>query len=188
MQSKIDGKTKTLTVCVIKTLNHSKVPDIIFHLLDWSGEARKNLVDYIIQLKQQTLKDGKSHNFSMPPVDNDSSGVGVTYISLNFDNLEELRKRLLTLCEARKYKSKGEAWIGFGSLKNSHEMIDLMLYNDHKWEYNDELEILSKAILEGNQRGKQIWIGKKIGKNEKCPCGSGLKFKKCCGDKIRNFG
>ncbi|HHQ4575443.1 SEC-C metal-binding domain-containing protein [Aeromonas hydrophila] len=22
---------------------------------------------------------------------------------------------------------------------------------------------------------------KKIGRNEKCPCGSGLKYKRCCG-------
>ena len=24
----------------------------------------------------------------------------------------------------------------------------------------------------------------KIGRNEKCPCGSGIKFKKCCIDKV----
>ena len=24
----------------------------------------------------------------------------------------------------------------------------------------------------------------KIGRNEKCPCGSGIKFKKCCLDKV----
>ena len=23
--------------------------------------------------------------------------------------------------------------------------------------------------------------GKKVGRNDKCPCGKGLKFKKCCG-------
>lgn len=27
---------------------------------------------------------------------------------------------------------------------------------------------------------KRIISKKKIGRNEKCPCGSGLKFKKCC--------
>ena len=25
----------------------------------------------------------------------------------------------------------------------------------------------------------------KIGRNDKCPCGSGLKFKKCCIDKVK---
>ena len=24
-------------------------------------------------------------------------------------------------------------------------------------------------------------VGKKIGRNDPCPCGSGLKYKKCCG-------
>ena len=27
---------------------------------------------------------------------------------------------------------------------------------------------------------KTICNGRKIGRNEKCPCGSGLKFKNCC--------
>jgi len=28
---------------------------------------------------------------------------------------------------------------------------------------------------------KQMIAGKKIGRNEPCPCGSGKKYKKCCG-------
>ena len=28
---------------------------------------------------------------------------------------------------------------------------------------------------------KKPRINKKIGRNEKCPCGSGRKYKKCCG-------
>ncbi len=92
----------------LKTLDEPKITDIVFHLLDWSGEARKNLVDFIIQTKQKTLQDGRFHNFSMPPDDSYSPRVGVTYISLYSDDSRELRKRLLTLCQARKYKSKGD--------------------------------------------------------------------------------
>jgi len=165
----------------LKTLNEPKITDIIFHLLDWSGEARKNLVDFVVQTKQKTLQDDKFHNFSMPPDDSYSPRVGVTYISLNSDDSEELRKRLLTLCQARKYKSKGDVWIGFGSLKSSAEMIDAVVFNNQQWEHDQELEELSKRMLEGKGQGRQIRLGKKIGRNEKCPCGSGLKYKKCCG-------
>jgi len=165
----------------LKNISQAKITDIVFHLLDQSGNARKNLVDLIIKTKQKTLNDGKTHNFSMPPDDSYSPRVGVTYSSLNSDNTEELGKNLLTLCQVRKYKNKGDVWIGFGSLKNSYNMIDLVVFKDQKWEYNEELEKMSKIILEGKGHGRFIRIGKKIGRNEKCPCGSGLKYKKCCG-------
>ncbi|NKC15475.1 MAG: hypothetical protein GKR94_25750 [Gammaproteobacteria bacterium] len=42
-------------------------------------------------------------------------------------------------------------------------------------------EQLEKAIKE--IKPQPIRSGKKIGPNEKCPCGSGLKYKKCCRDK-----
>lgn len=165
----------------LKTLNEPKITDIIFHLLDWSGEARKNLTDFIIQTKQETLHDKKLHDFSMPPDNNAFSRVGVTYISLNSDDSSELRKKLLTLCQARKYKSKGSAWIGFGSLKGSDQIIDAVIFNNQPWEYNKKLEELATVMLEGKGRGIEIRIGKKVGRNEKCPCGSRLKYKKCCG-------
>ncbi|MBA4336978.1 hypothetical protein C0416_04385 [bacterium] len=165
----------------LKALNEAKITDIIFHLLDWSGEARKNLVDFIISTKQKTLDDEKFHNFSMPPDYNYSPHVGVTYLSLNSDDGEELKKRLLTLCQARKYKSKGDVWIGFGSLKNSPNMIDAVTFNNQNWKYNKELDKISKFLLEDNERGQFVRIGKKISRNEKCPCGSRLKYKKCCG-------
>jgi len=146
----------------LKTINQAKITDIIFYLLDWSGDARKNLVDFIIKIKQQTLNDDKSHNFSMPPDDSYSPRVGVTYVSINSDNAEELKRRLLTLCQVRKYKSKGDVWIGFGSLKNSCKMIDVVVFNDQKWEYDEELKKMSKIMLEGKRQGRQIRIGEKI--------------------------
>lgn len=149
----------------LKILDQAKITDIIFHLLDLSEDSIINLVDYIIKIKQQTLNDGKYHNFSMLPDDSSSPRVGVTYFSLNSDDAEDLMKRLLTLCQVRKYKSKRDFWIGFGSLRNSHEMIDAIAFNDQIWEYDEELENLSKSMLEGKGQEKFIRLGKKIGRN-----------------------
>jgi len=33
----------------------------------------------------------------------------------------------------------------------------------------------------GERKAKPVHVGKKIGRNEPCPCGSGKKYKKCCG-------
>ena len=108
----------------LKLFNKPKITDILFYLFDLSGKARENLVNLIISIKRKTLKDSKSHNFSMPPDYHYFPRVGISYVSLNSNNDIELKNKLMTLCQVRKYKSKGDVWIGFGSLKDSTKMID----------------------------------------------------------------
>lgn len=53
------------------------------------------------------------------------------------------------------------------------------LYNLPQWD-----ELLSKeerqAIKNDYKKSKTVVIGKKIGRNDACPCGSGKKYKQCC--------
>ena len=37
------------------------------------------------------------------------------------------------------------------------------------------------GIIEDNENKPQFDTTKKIGRNDPCPCGSGKKYKKCCG-------
>ncbi len=143
----------------LKTLDQPKVTDIIFHLLDWSGEAGKSLADSIIQTKQKSLQDGEIYNFSVLSDNKYSSRVGVTYISLNSDSLEELENKLLPWCQIKKYKIRGDVWIGFGSLKRSTEIIDAVAFDDQKWEYNQILEELSKN-MKGEEQAEWIRVDK----------------------------
>ncbi len=83
----------------------------------------------------------------MPSDDSYSERVGFTYFSLNSNDIHELKKELLTLCQLRKYKSKGDVWIGFGSLKDSKNMIDAVVFNDQTWEYYMKLEAAAKIFL-----------------------------------------
>ncbi len=39
---------------------------------------------------------------------------------------------------------------------------------------------------DGTEKGRTVRKGKKVGPNEACPCGSGKKFKHCCGDVTKN--
>ena len=161
--------------------NELKVTDVIFTLLDWDGPSRDNLTKYIRQIKTQTIQDNKWHNFSM--LSNNKKGVnsGVTYVSWENDNPNELLDRLLTLSKARKYKSKGDIWIGFGSLRNSPRMIDTFVFNNHKWQFDKDLEETTNHLFKNKGQGTVFNLDKKIGRNDKCYCGSGLKYKKCCG-------
>ena len=40
--------------------------------------------------------------------------------------------------------------------------------------------VLSRGSGEGAKQ-KPVVSGQKVGRNEPCPCGSGKKYKKCCG-------
>ncbi len=165
----------------LKSLNEPQITDIIFHLLDYSGQTIENIMKYIVQVKQKTLRDRKCHDFSMPPNDDDFLRIGISYISLNSGNLDELQEELLALCQARKYICKGDVWIGFGSLKTSNELIDTVVFNNQQWEYDEQMELSVKNVFRGMIKGRQIKITKEVGRNEKCPCGSMIKYKKCCG-------
>jgi len=161
--------------------NEPKVTDAIFTLLDWDGPARDNLTKYIRQIKTQTIQDNKWHNFSMLSNNKKGANSGVTYVSWENDNPKELLDRLLTLSKARKYKSKGDIWIGFGSLRNSPRMIDIFVFNNHKWQFDKDLEEITNNLFKNKGQGTVFNLDKKIGRNDKCYCGSGLKYKKCCG-------
>jgi len=43
-----------------------------------------------------------------------------------------------------------------------------------------------KEITKEYRKSKMVIKGDKIGRNDPCPCGSGKKYKKCCGSNIQN--
>ncbi len=169
------------TLCnQIGNLTSPKVTDIIFHLLDWSEQSRDNLINQIKRTKAQTNIDNSWHNFSMMAGPQRSS-FGLTFISWDSNDLEELMRILLKLSRGRKYKSKADHWIGIGCLKDSNRFVDVFVFNDNKWKYDEFLEEEVKGMFEEKNKGIHIKFGKKIGRNDPCPCCSGKKYKHCCG-------
>ena len=54
------------------------------------------------------------------------------------------------------------------------------LYNLPQWEQIFDKDKLRELYLEQKKSGT-IVKGEKVGRNDPCPCGSGKKYKKCCG-------
>ena len=59
------------------------------------------------------------------------------------------------------------------------------IFKEHGWEHSIEVDKSKpedttdlEALL---NRPKTVTVDKKIGRNDPCPCGSGNKYKKCCG-------
>jgi len=164
----------------ISELNFPKTTDIIFHLFDWSIQSRDNMINQIKSSKTNTLKDQSKHNFTMITGPNKSS-FGLTYFSWNTNDSNEMTFSLLKLCKLRKYKSKADYWIGLGSLKDSGRLVDGIVFNDDEWEFDQDLEREVEDVLGGVNQPRYVKFGKKIGRNDPCPCASGKKYKKCCG-------
>lgn len=54
------------------------------------------------------------------------------------------------------------------------------LYELPQWDEIFDAETKRKLYLEQKKSGTVI-VGKKVGRNDSCPCGSGKKYKHCCG-------
>jgi len=67
-------------------------------------------------------------------------------------------------------------------LWNMHEAKAEWLYGLKEWD-NIIPEERRKEIRKDFNRSKQVINESKVGRNDPCPCGSGKKYKKCCGNK-----
>jgi len=65
-------------------------------------------------------------------------------------------------------------------LWNMHDSKADWLYGMNEWSniFDDEKR---KEIKKDYNRSKIVVKGEKVGRNDLCPCGSGKKYKKCCG-------
>lgn len=71
----------------------------------------------------------------------------------------------------------------FDKVKLYKNMVDAKadwLYNLPMWDNIFDAETKKALYLEQKKSGTVI-VGKKVGRNDPCPCGSGKKYKHCCG-------
>ena len=76
-----------------------------------------------------------------------------------------------------------EVSLAFDKEKLYKNMVDAKadwLYNLPAWDEIFDAETKHALYLEQKKSGTVV-VGKKIGRNDPCPCGSGKKYKKCCG-------
>ena len=76
-----------------------------------------------------------------------------------------------------------EVSLGFGKEKLYKKMVDARadwLYELPQWEKIFD-ENTRKRLYKEQKNSGTIRKEKKIGRNDPCPCGSGKKYKKCCG-------
>ena len=157
------------------------IVDLGFLLLSMSGQAVTEMNLVVERLAARTRADGKVHDFTFAF----KKGPGITFHCTD-DPIQVAGPRLDSYCKRRKYKEKAEEWFGLCvSSKGPDVRFGVSLI--YPWVQNPEMDENTRvmraampidegiqAILAGRSRAK------KVGRNDACPCGSGLKYKKCC--------
>lgn len=176
---------KTTLGRIVKDIETRPDPATIelgFLLLTLSEDAFKDISRSIDRLAACARADGKHHDLTFGF---GANGSGLT-IHCNADPASIAGPRLRSYCERRKYKERASKWFGLCmSPKGPNVRFGISL--SYPWEQSDAMDEATrdmrtpespaevyKALFRGKTRRK------KIGRNEPCPCGSGLKYKKCC--------
>jgi len=156
--------------------------DLGFLLLSLGEDSVIDASRAINKLAARSRADGKRHDLTL--------GFGAIRAGLTVhcsdDPVSISAPRLQTYCERRKYKEKANRWFGL-CMAPVGPNVRFGISLSHPWTQSRAMDeatrdmrepmLVSEAFAALNQ-GKSR--RKKIGRNEACPCGSGLKYKKCC--------
>lgn len=160
---------------LVDKIEHADDPGLVslgFMLLALSEDTFLDLSQGIDEMIARCLRDGAPHDLSID--------IGSAGITVHCNNLPDdvAARKLQAHCALRKYASRAGHWLGLclhpggGELRMGCEL-------EFDWEQSDRMdEAAGKLGRKSDARGAQSM---QVGRNDPCPCGSGRKFKKCCG-------
>ena len=154
--------------------------DALFFLFDQAGKGADQLFSMVQRVKRATLRDGERHDARLPMPE---SRQGTTIVSFPapMHPLQEqtMLQELQGIALAHKHRSRADEWLFLASFAGSPSQFDAFGYIKEPWRQDPEMDQLVRTAL---VTGRAVNAhGEKLGRNEKCPCGSGKKFKRCCG-------
>lgn len=163
----------------LKESGQSKLTDVIFFLFILSSDSIDQITNSMDFMENLSRKDGRTHDFSCL-----FKNRGLSFVC-GWDEPKIIFEKTFVHAKARKYKSRANFWVGFGRSLLSDKALDCVTFSDQEWMYDQETEELAKTLLgtpeyyipKGKKKPEKT---EKIGRNDPCPCGSGLKYKNCC--------
>lgn len=116
-----------------------------------------------------TVKElAEKYNLSIMDMTGFLDGINDSLVESNpIDTMEEDTKVSLAFDKEKLYMNMVDAKADW-------------LFELPQWEEIFDAETKRRLFLQQKKSGTVI-TGKKVGRNDPCPCGSGLKYKKCCG-------
>ena len=164
----------------VKVNDQPGLTDVLFFLFDLAGSGADNLIRMIKRTKRATRLDDNFHDASIP-FPHDARGITFVSYPRTTNHVEErwYHDLFQNLAMARKYKSRADEWLALATRSDDQGPFNLLWYSKEPWQPDPDLDNLARVLL---KPGRVIHAsGRKPGRNEQCPCGSGLKFKRCHG-------
>ena len=128
-------------------------------------------------------------------MDHLKSGIGLRGYA-QVDPKIEYKREALVMFESMSMSIREEVTDLIFKIRIKPETIDRYkdVWHPDNFVYQDSENLVPEAPLTGKKRTESsgtsnqeeqklepIRIGSKVGRNQPCPCGSGKKFKQCCG-------
>ena len=169
---------------IVKEIERCPEPATVelgFYFLAMQEQAVNEMSLVVDRLVALTRADGKVHDCTFAV----KESSGITFHCTD-QPLNVAGPRLASYCKHRKYKEKAPDWFGLclGS-KGINVRSGVVL--SYPWVYNSIMEKNTQnmqAAMPVDQVIQSVLVdsgrARKIGRNDPCPCGSGLKYKKCC--------
>lgn len=155
---------------------------VLIQLNEGSVSVINDFLNFLVEKFEQ---DQRNHDASLEFAGADA---GIT-IHCNNNSLDQAIYELEGHCNLRKYECKTTKWFGI-CLDPNDLSIRFGINLDFPWEKDVEVEQFitrnfsgPKAQFSSPQSINLTTLsrrGLKTGRNNSCPCGSGLKYKKCC--------
>ena len=116
-----------------------------------------------------TVKElAEKYDLSIMDITGFLDGINDSLVTPNpIDTMEEDTKVSLAFDKEKLYKNMVDAKADW-------------LYELPQWDEIFDADTKRKLYLEQKKSGTVV-VGKKVGRNDPCPCGSGKKYKFCCG-------
>jgi len=131
-------------------------------------------------MKYGKLKPGMQRTRITRAADPDHYSVDKFYNTFNGEKMEKIFNGKKT---AKLGTAKNPAVVNVKTKKRMKEVAKI--FETNGWKYTIGLEPDKPEDITGLERllnpPKPKIAEKKVGRNEPCPCGSGKKYKKCCG-------
>ena len=109
----------------------------------------------------------------------------------HIDNMDELRRGIGRRAYGQQdpiVAYRMESYDMFDEMSESireetvRQMLTIRIKTKEETERKQTAKITSESgASDGSEKGRTVRKGKKVGPNDPCPCGSGKKYKKCCG-------
>ena len=114
----------------------------------------------------------------------------------HIDNMDELRRGIGLRAYGQQdpiVAYRMESYDMFDEMSESireetvRQMLTIRIKTKEETERKQTAKITSESgASDGSEKGRTVRKGKKVGPNDPCPCGSGKKYKKCCGAPGKN--